>query len=85
MRKLILLFTSFLFICCQSSNEKCGQIIQKEIIESNYYFVLQTDEFINYYNTPQDPTLPDNGVRQGAVSKETYDSFEIGDEYCSER
>ena len=84
MRKLILLFTSFLFISCQSSNEKCGQIIQKEIIESNYYFVLQTDEFINYYNTPQDPTLPDNGVRQGAVSKETYDSFEIGDEYCSE-
>ena len=84
MKKLILLFTSFLFICCQSSNEKCEQIIQKEIIESNYYFVLQTDEFIDYYNTPQDATLPDNGVRQGAVSKETYDSFEIGDEYCSE-
>ena len=38
----------------------------------------------NYYNTPQDSALPDNGVRQGTVSKEIYDSFEIGDEYCSE-
>jgi|TARA_B110000259_G_C14017567_1_gene401898 uncharacterized linocin/CFP29 family protein len=74
----------FYFFSCQKSNEKCGQIIQKEIIASNYYFILQTDNYINYYNTPQDSTLPDNGVRQGSVSKEIYDAFEIGDEYCSE-
>lgn len=84
MRKLLLLLVCFCFLNCQKSDEKCGQIIKKEIIEANYYFVLQTDEYINYYNTPQDTTLPDNGVRQGKVSKEVYDSFEIGDEYCSE-
>ena len=84
MKKIIIIVLGLCFYSCQKSDDKCGQIIQKEIIESKYYFVLQTDEYINYYNTPQDSALPDNGVRQGTVSKEIYDSFEIGDEYCSE-
>jgi hypothetical protein len=45
---------------------------------------LQTDEYINYYNNPGQPNLPDGGVRQGLVTKETYDNFEVGEEYCSE-
>jgi hypothetical protein len=45
---------------------------------------LQTDEYINYYNNPGQPNLPDDGVRQGLVTKETYDNFEVGEEYCSE-
>jgi len=42
------------------------------------------DEYINYYNNPGQPNLPDDGVRQGIVTREAYDKFEIGEEYCSE-
>lgn len=70
-------------LACQVSEDRCGIVIQKVEIENSYYFVLQTDEYINYYNTPSQPNLPDDGVRQGLVSKEIYDKFEIGDEYCA--
>ncbi|MEO2099975.1 MAG: hypothetical protein ABGW63_04115 [Flavobacteriaceae bacterium] len=69
---------------CQKPDNRCGIIIQKTIIDDNFYFVLQTDEYINYYNNPNQPNLPDNGVRQGKVSEEIYDNFEEGSEYCSE-
>ena len=39
---------------------------------------------MNYYNNPNQPNLPDDGVRQGVVSKEVYESFDVGEEYCSE-
>jgi hypothetical protein len=84
MQNVSFLFVAFLFFACQATEERCGTIIQKVEIENRFYFVLQTDEYINYYNTPSQPNLPDDGVRQGIVSKEIYDNFEEGDEYCSE-
>ena len=69
---------------CQKSDERCGIIIQKIEINKILYFVLQTDEYINYYNNPNQPNLPDDGVRQGVVSKEVYENFDVGEEYCSE-
>ncbi len=83
MKKLIFLLFLFFLLACQVSEDRCGIVIQKVEIENSYYFVLQTDEYINYYNTPSQPNLPDDGVRQGLVSKEIYDKFEIGDEYCA--
>ena len=73
----------FLFNCDQS-DERCGIIIQKVELETSFYFVLQTDEYINYYNNPSQPNLPDDGVRQGVVDKRIYDDFKVGEEYCSE-
>ena len=69
---------------CQNDHERCGTIIQKVKIDLNYYFVLQTDEYINYLNNPAQPNLPDDGVRQGKVSEEIYNNFDIGDLYCSQ-
>tara|TARA_B100000767_G_C19746357_1_gene528720 strand:+ start:1797 stop:2054 length:258 start_codon:yes stop_codon:yes gene_type:complete len=84
MRKLILLGISLILCSCQNNDEKCGQIIQKAINNSVYYFIIQTDNDSNNYYDENSPGIPDDGIRQGSVSEEIYNSFEIGDEYCSE-
>ena len=78
---LLLLF--FFFCQCNTDTEKCGQIIQKVVQGSTYLFVLQTDDYNTSYADQDLPGIPDDGVRQGAVSKEIYDAFEVGDEYCA--
>ena len=83
MRKLILFGISLILSNCQNNNEKCGQIIQKAVNNSIYYFIIQTDNDSNYYDE-NSPGIPDDGIRQGSVSEEIYNSFKIGDEYCSE-
>ena len=84
MRKLILFGIILILSSCQNNNEKCGQIIQKAIKNSIYYFIIQTDNDSNNYYDENSPGIPDDGIRQGSVSEEIYNSFEIGDEYCSE-
>ena len=84
MRKLILFGICLILFSCQNNNEKCGQIIQKAINNSIYYFIIQTDNDSNNYYDENSPGIPDDGIRQGSVSEEIYNSFKIGDEYCSE-
>jgi len=84
MRKLILFGISLILSSCQIKDEKCGQIIQKAINNSTYYFIIQTDNDSNNYYDDNSPGIPDDGIRQGSVSEEIYNSFKIGDEYCSE-
>lgn len=84
MRKLILFGIILILSSCQNNNEKCGQIIQKAINNSIYYFIIQTDNDSNNYYDENSPEIPDDGIRQGSVSEEIYNSFKIGDEYCSE-
>ena len=84
MRKLILFGISLILSNCQKNDEKCGQIIQKAINNSTYYFIIQTDNDSNNYYDDNSPGIPDDGIRQGSVSEEIYNSFKIGDEYCSE-
>ena len=84
MRKLILFGIILILSSCQNNNEKCGQIIQKAINNSIYYFIIQTDNDSNNYYDENSPKIPDDGIRQGSVSEEIYNSFKIGDEYCSE-
>ena len=84
MRKLILFGISLILSSCQNNNEKCGQIVQKAINNSIYYFIIQTDNDSNNYYDENSPGIPDDGIRQGSVSEEIYNSFKIGDEYCSE-
>jgi len=83
MRRLILFGISLILSSCQNNDEKCGQIIQKAINNSTYYFIIQTDNDSNYYDE-NSTGIPDDGIRQGSVSEEIYNSFKIGDEYCSE-
>ena len=85
MRKLSLFGIILILYSCQNDDEKCGQIIQKAINNSIYYFIIQTDnDSNNNYYDENSPGIPDDGIRQGSVSEEIYNSFEIGDEYCSE-
>ena len=84
MRKLILFGICLILSSCQNNNEKCGQIIQKAINNSIYYFIIQTDNDSNNYYDENSPGIPDDGIRQGSVSEEIYNSFKIGDEYCSQ-
>ena len=84
MRKLILFGICLILSSCQNNNEKCGQIIQKAINNSIYYFIIQTDNDSNNYYDENSPGIPDDGIRQGSVSEEIYNSFKIVDEYCSE-
>ena len=83
-KRFLVISVLIFFSKCQLPDERCGTIIQKSIIDNNYYLVLQTDEYINYLNNPNQPNLPDDGVRQGKVSKEIYENFNVGEEYCSE-
>ena len=84
MQKFLFFGVFLTLLGCQASDERCGTIIQKVERDNTFYFVLQTDEYINYYNTPNQPNLPDDGVRQGIVSKEVFDDYEVGETYCSE-
>ena len=84
MKKLLLFAFIILIFNCQKEDDLCGQIIQKVAQGTNYYFVLQTDDYVRSYGDPNLPGIPDDGVRQGSVTKENYERFDIGDEYCSE-
>ena len=77
MKKIILIIYLF-FISCDTSNE-CGQIIDKyETLTEKYYFNL-----INRTGTQTSSNIGGAGG-EAEVTKEIYDSFNIGDEYCLE-
>jgi hypothetical protein len=68
----LLLSFLLLFISC-SKELGCEKILQKEIINGKYYFYW--GERINSQDTYYEPLV-------GSVSKEAYDSINIGDTYC---
>ena len=69
---LILLAIPLLFISC-SKELGCEKILQKEIINGKYYFYW--GERMNSQDTSYEPLV-------GSVSKDAYDSINIGDTYC---
>ena len=78
-----LLFSVF-WVGCTSDNSRCGDIIEKQIVNGKYYFILNADS--NIFNTnggEMDSYVPDNSV-SGEVSASIYNSFSVGQEYCSE-
>ena len=80
MKKYILLI--LLFWQCSPQEEKCGDIIDKVIINGNYYFVMNAANSV-FIGSPDDLTtyLPDGAV-SGQVSENVYNNFDVGDEYC---
>ena len=77
-KKKIILITYLFFISCDTSNE-CGDIIDKyTTLTGKYYFTL-----VNRSGAQTSSNIGGAGG-EAEVTKEVYDSFNIGDEYCLE-
>ena len=80
---ILFLIFPFTLISC-TKDDKCGVIIDKVIIENRYYFIFDSDTFNQFGGTDVNETIyyvPDNRS-SGEISKEIYNDFNIGDEYC---
>ena len=68
--KKFLFISLFLFLSCKDND--CGDIVDKYERDGKYFFTLIRG--ISNNNS--------EGGGQAEVSRETYDSFNIGEEYC---
>ncbi len=68
------LFIALIFISCDSND--CGNIVDKYESNGLYFFTL-TRGSANSSNNSQS-----GGGGQAEVTKEVYDSFNLGEEYC---
>lgn len=66
------LFISFLLILACNDND-CGDIVDKYERDGKYFFTLTRGNSNNNNS---------EGGGQAEVSRETYESFKIGEEYC---
>ena len=75
MKKFIVLILLIIVSFSCSTNKNCGDIVTKFIQDGKYYFALTAfggdDNSGDIYGDVE-------------VSKEIYDSFAIGDQYCIE-
>ena len=69
--KKIFFISLFLFLSCNDND--CGDIVDKYERDGKYFFTLIRG--ISNNNNSE-------GGGQAEVSRETYDSFNIGEEYC---
>ena len=77
--KVLILIFIFSFSCSQ--DEECVVIRDKTEESDSYYFYFST----NYLPTSQSNNMLggiDSRYGSGKVSKEIYDKYNIGDEYC---
>jgi hypothetical protein len=63
---------------CNQSDERCGIIIQKIERDNIFYFLLQTDDYINYYNNPNRPNLQTTEYAKGWSHKKPIRIFNLG-------
>ena len=76
-----------LFVLISScEKERCYDIEGKEIINGEYYLLLDKNNFQNMSNNYSNNSSLYSGVPDpygtGKVDKETYESVNIGDKYC---
>ena len=82
MNKLKYLLFSFLFITLScEKEERCYTVEGKEIINGEYYFLLDNNHFYSS-NRDINSGIPDP-YGTGKVSKDTYNSVNIGEKYCN--
>lgn len=75
-----ILMISIFFLSC-SKDQECIFIRDKGEESGSYYFYFNA----NYYSNSQTNNLGgviDSQFASGKVSKQVYDSHNIGDEYC---
>ena len=72
--KKVLIFSVLLFSCC-SKETGCVEIKDKGSGGGKYFF---------YWNEKLKNVQNQIVIMSGSVSEEVYNSFEIGDEYCTD-
>jgi len=81
MKHIFLLIISISIFSCEK--EKCYTVEGKEIINGEYYFLLENNDlYSNSRNENLSKGIPDP-YGTGKVDKETFDSVSIGDKYCN--
>jgi len=81
MKHIFLLIISISIFSCEK--EKCYTVEGKEIINGEYYFLLENNDlYSNSRSENLSKGIPDP-YGTGKVNKETFDSVSIGDKYCN--
>ena len=62
-----------IFLSCSLLEKSCGEIVRKYIQDDNYFFAMKAFGG----NNESDDVYGDV-----EITKEIYNSFEIGDQYC---
>ena len=75
------LATLSLIIFSCSKKERCYTIEGKEIINGEFYFLLDNDMDYQSSNNTLSSGVPDP-YGTGKVDEETYNSVAVGDKYC---
>lgn len=81
MRSLLLLFLILFITSCSKDKETCYTIEGKEIINGEYYFLLNRTFDFQATRNSTSSGIPDP-YGSGKVDEETFNSVEVGDEYC---
>jgi len=79
MSRYILIFLISLFFNCKKNND-CIEIEEKRDINGEYYFYFRGS--IGGVGGTNEDGFSEDRWGSGEVSKEVYDSHEIGDQYC---
>ena len=80
----VIYFSLLLFLISSCEKERCYTIEGKEIINGDYFFLLDNDRLYNESrsnNADSSAGIPDP-YGTGKVDKETYDSVSVGEKYC---
>ena len=75
----LVIFSLFLFSC--SKKERCYRIEGKEIINGEFYFLLDNNMDYQTSDNTLSSGVPDP-YGTGKVDEETYNSISVGDRYC---
>ena len=83
-------FSLILFLISSCEKERCYTIEGKEIINGEYYLLLENNSSFgdrnNYSNSNNSNTGLYTGIPDpfgtGKVDKDTYESVNIGEKYC---
>ena len=85
MGKYFLLVIFLISVGC-AKDEECVILLNKEEANGNYYFYFRPN--LNYLPRSQTNSIGSPGLNvnyaSGKVSKEIFDQYGIGDEYCFE-
>tara|TARA_B100000965_G_C18934240_1_gene474365 strand:- start:189 stop:437 length:249 start_codon:yes stop_codon:yes gene_type:complete len=81
MRFLYLFLLIFLLHSCSKDKETCYTIEGKEIVNGEYFFLLNRTFDYQAIRSSESSGIPDP-YGSGKVDEDTYNSVDIGDKYC---
>ena len=80
--KIITTILIILFILSCNSEQECEIIRDKDEVNGNYYFYFRSNFLPNSQANNIGGTGFASQYASGKVSKEEYDKYAVGDEYC---